>query len=246
MQKNRNSIRNYWFNLLSIITMMIVLSSCSNGQVQNTQEVLPANEFSTKIKEVPSAPILDVRTAKEFSRGYLQNAKNIDWNGEDFEKQVLQMDMSSPVFVYCLSGARSSSAASAMRSLGFKEVYEMDGGIIQWRRAGLPEVTGTSTIHKGMTKQQFSTLLKTDQLVLIDFYAEWCAPCKKMEPYLEEMTTEMKDSVLIVRLNIDDNQSLSNELKVSALPTLLLYKDRKLIWSYTGYIRKEDLVKQFK
>jgi thioredoxin len=132
-----------------------------------------------------------------------------------------------------------------MRSIGFKEVYNMNGGIIKWRADGLPEIIDTEINSAGMTRQQFDDLLETDQLVLIDFYAHWCAPCKKMEPYLDELKTEKKGVVTIVRIDIDQNRTLAEELHIEVLPTLLLYKNKKLIWSGTGYISKENLVKHF-
>ncbi len=229
--------------LLSITLLSILLNSCTNGQIQNSQ-TLSATEFAAKIKELPAAPILDVRTPDEFSKGHLVNALNYDWNGNEFEKQIASLDKSNPVFVYCLSGGRSSSAANKMRSDGFTQVYEMDGGVMKWRGANLPETTANTTTSNGMTKQQFDELLNSDKLVLVDFYAEWCAPCKKMKPYLEEIAKDMADKVVIIRINADDNQSLCKELKIDALPVLQLYKNKTLIWTNTGFIDKAGVVKQ--
>ena len=65
-------------------------------------------------------------------------AKNFDWNGEHFEHQVMGLDKTKPVFVYCLKGGRSASAASRLRDMGFKEVYELEGGTSNWQAAKLP------------------------------------------------------------------------------------------------------------
>lgn len=83
----------------------------------------------------------------------MENALNYDWNGSEFDKQMALLDKSKPVFVHCLSGGRSSSAASNMRSEGFKEVYELSGGIIKCRGANLPETTDTTVTSNGMNKQ---------------------------------------------------------------------------------------------
>lgn len=230
--------------LIGMAVFAIVLNSCSNSMSKGNGTTLSATEFAQKIKETPSAPIVDVRTPEEFSKGHIPNAKNIDWNGNDFETQISALDKTKPVFVYCLSGGRSSSAASQMRSDGFKEVYELEGGIMKWRGANLPETTDSSTLSSGMTKQQFDDLLKTDRSVLIDFYADWCAPCRKMKPYLEEISKDMADRVVVIRINADDNQALCKELKIDALPILQLYKKQTLAWSHSGYIGKDDVVKQ--
>ena len=230
--------------LLILAAFTIVFNSCTNGQSQGSETNLSATEFAQKIKDIPSAPSVDVRTPEEYSKGHLQNAKNIDWNGDDFDKQISTLDKTKPVFVYCLSGGRSSSAANKMRSYGFKEVYELKGGIMKWRGANLPETTENGTKSSGMTKEQFADLLKSDKLVLIDFYADWCGPCKKMKPYLEEISKDMTDKVVVIRINADDNQALCKELKIDALPVLQLYKKEVLAWSNSGYIEKKSVVAQ--
>ena len=227
---------------LYIIFASILLSACSGGQSQTGTNDLPATEFAQKIKEIPGAPVIDVRTPDEFSKGHLLNAKNIDWNGNDFQSQVSQLDKSKPVFVYCLSGGRSSSAAKQMRENGFTQVYELSCGIMKWRGADLPETTNTASL--GMNKQHFDELLNTDKTVLIDFYADWCGPCKKMKPYLEEISNDMKDKVQVIRINADDNQGLCKELKIDALPVLQVYKDKNLSWTHSGFIEKAEVVKQ--
>ena len=235
-------MKNYL--IISFVSFAILFHSCTNGQTGKSQTNYSATEFAEKIKELPSAPIVDVRTPDEFAKGHLQNAKNIDWNGADFSKQTALLDKSKPVFIYCFSGRRSAAAASQMRSEGFKEVYELNGGMMKWRAANLPETTDNTSIPLGMTKQQFDELLNSEKLVLIDFYAEWCAPCKKMKPYLDEISKDMSDKVRFVRINADDNQALCKELKIDALPVLQLYKNRALIWANEGYIGKEEVVKQ--
>ena len=235
-------MKNYLF--ASFVFVILLSYGCTIGQSQSTNTKLSVAEFSAKIKELPDAPLVDVRTPDEFSKGHLQNAKNIDWRGNDFKTQVSQLDKSKPVLVYCLSGARSAAAASQMRSDGFKEVYEMDGGIMKWRAENLPEATGTTAASNGMTKQKFNELLNSDKLVLIDFYADWCEPCKKMKPYLEEISKDMADKVAVTRINADENPSLCKELGVDGLPVLQLYKNKNLQWSNTGFISKEDVLKK--
>jgi len=229
---------------ISLAVIAILFNSCTNGQTQSTKTNLSASEFADKIKELPTATIIDVRTPAEFSKGHLANANNYDWNGNEFDKQIEPLDKSKPVFVYCLSGGRSSSAANKMRSDSFKTVYELDGGIMKWRGANLPETTDNTVTSNGMTKQQFDALLNSDKLVLIDFYADWCAPCKKMKPYLDEISKDMADKVVVIRINADDNQTLCKELQINALPVLQLYKNKTLTWTNTGFIEKSEVVKQ--
>lgn len=231
------------YTIVALVAFTIILNSCSTGQSQNSKTNLSALEFAEKIKELPNAPIIDVRTPDEFSSGHLQNAQNIDISGGDFEQQIETLDKSKPVFVYCLSGGRSASAASAMRGAGFKEVYELDGGILKWRGANLPETTSLATTKTtGMSKADYEKLFNTDKVVLVDFYADWCGPCKQMKPDIDAITSEMADKVTVVRINADDNAELCKELQIDALPTIKVYKNKALTWSNVGYIDKAGIV----
>jgi thioredoxin 1 len=123
--------------LISGIFMLSLAVGCSQGQNKAT---LAPQKFADKITQSTDGTVVDVRTPEEYAEGHLTNAKNFDWNGDHFEHQIMALDKSKPVFVYCLKGGRSASAASKMRSIGFKEVYELDGGIAKWQEAKLPVV----------------------------------------------------------------------------------------------------------
>lgn len=235
--------------LVNSLFLLLALSfaSCSTQQGGDGKSQLSPLEFSDKLKELSAAPLLDVRTPEEFLKGHIANAKNIDWNGDEFDKQIAELDKSKPVLVYCLSGGRSSAAASKMREDGFKQVLELDGGMMKWRAAQLPETTSEASNEStstGMSQTQFDALLDTDKLVLIDFYAEWCAPCKRMKPYLDEISKDMADKVTVVRIDVDANAAISQSLKIESLPTLQLYKNKALVWSNVGYIDKQKIVEQ--
>lgn len=188
--------------------------------------------------------MIDVRTPEEFAQGHLPMAENIDWNGRGFELQVGQYEKDRPVFVYCHSGSRSAAAAARMRKMGFTEVYELQGGIVKWRSAGLPEEAGNMPERPGMSIEAFNRLLDGDKPVLIDFYADWCIPCKKMEPFMNELQWELAANTEIIRINTEENRTLAEILRIEALPTLQLYKGHNIVWEHTGYIGKEDLRKQ--
>jgi len=235
-------MKRYFYACL--ISLSVFGTACSQEKNQPTN--LSVNTFAEKMKELPDELLLDVRTPEEFAKGHLIDSKNINWKDTNFANRVEQMDKSKPVFVYCLSGMRSAAAAKKMREMGFKEVYELDGGIVKWRAANLPETTDGVAKPEGMTQQQFSQLIDSDKLVLVDFYADWCEPCKRMEPYLKEISADMKDKVQVIRINADDNQALCKSLGVDALPVLQLYKNKTLHWSNAGFIEKGDVVKQLK
>lgn len=226
-----------------LLILFIFTNACVNGQ--NTGHAISPNVFEKQLKETPEAILVDVRTPEEFEGGHLKDARNINWNNSDFSKEVEQLDKSKPVYIYCLSGGRSAAAAASLRKSGFQSVTEMEGGMMKWRAAGLPEVSGKEKAA-GMTTAQFEDVLKTDKIVLIDFYADWCAPCKKMKPYLEEIERDMSDKVKLVRINADENPELCSQMNVEGLPVLMVYKNQQLTWQNLGYIDKAGVLPHLK
>jgi thioredoxin len=229
----------------SCAILLLVLSACTNGQ--NANFGLKVNEFNDKLNQTPNAQLIDVRTPGEYADGHLTNALNFDWNGAAFETQIKNLDKQKPVFVYCLSGGRSGSAAAKMRNEGFAAVYEMNGGIMKWRAAALPETKNeTSVESKGMSLNDYNKLTQSHKKVLIDFYAEWCAPCKKMKPYLDEISKDMKEEVTVIRIDADQNKLLLQELKIDGLPVLIMYKDGIQTWRNVGFIDKAEVLSKIK
>lgn len=125
--------------------------------------------------------------------------------------------------------------------MGFTTVYELEGGILKWNAAGFGKPM-TETI--GLSQQEYAKLLDSDKKVLISFYANWCAPCKKMAPYISQMQKDLANTVTIIRLNADENKTLITEMKINELPTLLLYENKQVKWKHSGFISEEDLKKQ--
>lgn len=221
--------------IIFILITAVIMNSCSNAQTKQVSSKLSATEFSEKLDTVKNAVIVDVRTSEEFQKGHIQNALNIDWNGSEFEQQLAMLDKDQPIFVYCLSGGRSSKAIAKMHEEGFTNLVEMPGGMMEWRANNLPEIKVDIT-GEGMDLGQYEALLQSDKLVLVDFYADWCAPCKKMKPYLEKIAVDMADTVTLVRIDADDNAALCKILNVVGLPVLKLYKSNELVWENIGYI----------
>jgi len=220
-----------------------LLVSCSIGQGSSKTDLSPT-EFSKQLSETENPTILDVRTPGEFGEGHIQNALNIDWNGSSFDTQVSKLDKNTTVFVYCLSGGRSSSAANQLRSNGFKKVFELDGGMMAWRSASLPETKDSKVVKStGMTTSEFEKLLQTDKVVLVDFYAEWCGPCKKMKPSIEAIEKEMAANVKVVRIDVDKNADLVKSFGILDIPILRVYKQGKITWEQKGFVEKEDIKK---
>ncbi|MEA2840194.1 MAG: thioredoxin 1 [Methylobacteriaceae bacterium] len=88
-----------------------------------------------------------------------------------------------------------------------------------------------------------SDVLKSSEPVVVDFWAEWCGPCRMIAPSLEEIATEMKGKVKVAKLNIDENPAVAGKLGIRSIPTLMLFKDGKLASQKVGAAPKGELVK---
>lgn len=227
------------FHLLSIILFILFAGACNNS---GSGQQLEAKAFSEKLHEENNPVLLDVRTPDEFSGGYIAGAININYNSEEFSQKVNKLDKSEPVYVYCLSGGRSSSAAGEMRKSGFKNVIELKGGILKWKAAGLELTPGTTASKPSMTQDEFKKLITDNVPVLVDFYAPWCAPCRKMSPMLDEMSKENEGKMKLVRINIDEHKQLAEELGVTEIPIFVVYKNGSETARKSGLQTKEDLL----
>ena len=193
-------------------------------------QTLTTAEFEAQLKQTANPQLLDVRTTGEFGGGHLPTAQNLDVRNPAFSDSLARFDKSRPVFVYCLSGGRSAKAAEQMRAQGFS-VYELQGGYLKWTTqlkpvAGVPAQPATSA--KAITPDALLKLAASNRLVLVDFYASWCAPCQKMMPIVEQLQTQYVGKVTIVKADADGSKALMQAYQVDEIPTLLLLKDGKL------------------
>jgi len=92
----------------------------------------------------------------------------------------------------------------------------------------------------------FRTIVASSKPVLIDFYAEWCGPCKTVAPILKEVAKVMGDEVKVIKIDIDKNPVLAKKLNIRSVPTLMIYKDETLLWRQSGVVPKVQLLKALK
>ena len=126
-------------SIISVASVFILVSiSCQSSDAQNAVVDLEPKEFAKKLSEKKERTLIDVRADWEYEEGHLVNAVNVNWDGDNFESETSKLDKSKPVFLYCYAGGRSSEAANYLRKAGFKEIYNLDGGIEKWQDVGLP------------------------------------------------------------------------------------------------------------
>lgn len=125
--------------ILFALMLSTTLGACQGNSSNGTVATVSVSDFQGKLTTAAKgAQLVDVRTPEEYADGHLKGSVNININSADFEQQISKLNKEVPVFVYCRSGARSARAAGKMESMGFKKVYNMDGGITAWGSAGMP------------------------------------------------------------------------------------------------------------
>ncbi|MEL0650878.1 MULTISPECIES: thioredoxin [unclassified Algibacter] len=89
---------------------------------------------------------------------------------------------------------------------------------------------------------KFSELINQETPVLVDFYAEWCGPCKMMTPILKDVKDNLKNRVSIIKIDVDKNKAIAEKYQVRGVPTMLLFKRGKQVWRQSGVLQKSELI----
>jgi thioredoxin len=228
-------------NLLGTILCTAIIISCT----AQTKSALTADEFEKAITTQKNIQVLDVRTSAEFFSGHIKNALQADWNDtKEFERRLAFVDKNKPVYVYCLAGGRSAAAADKMRKAGYKNVYELSGGTNAWRAANKP-LEGAGT-EKQMAIDELNATIKGSKIVLVDFGASWCPPCKQMEPVLKSLTENNKGKFTLLKVDGGRDQDILQAYKVTALPVFIIFKDGKQVWRKDGIATEKEIAEQLK
>lgn len=97
------------------------------------------------------------------------------------------------------------------------------------------------------TKESFRDVINGEVPVLVDFFAEWCGPCKMMTPILHQLREKMKDNIRILKLDVDKNPAVANAFQVQGVPTLVLFHKGKMVWRQSGVVAAnvlENIIRQ--
>jgi rhodanese-related sulfurtransferase len=122
--------------VIASLAFILLLAGCSSSSGATDLSVA---EFAGKVAEA-GVITLDVRTPGEFDQGHIEGSRLIDFQSGNFENEIAALDKGKTYAVYCRSGKRSGQAVKVMRDAGFKNVYNLNGGVIDWANAGLPLV----------------------------------------------------------------------------------------------------------
>ncbi|MEC7863981.1 MAG: thioredoxin domain-containing protein [Bacteroidota bacterium] len=232
-------------NILFLVSFSFVIS-CENTNSQIIENI-GAEKFQKLICQEDGI-IIDVRTLQEFSSGHIKDATNIDFYADDFTDKLKVVRKDVPIYVYCRSGGRSSLAASKMEKLGFTKVYNLVGGIGAWDSANYTTIKSKDrkqSIQPTFTVAEIGNVLRTNELVLIDFSAQWCVPCRKMKPVIQEIQKE-NSNIKVLFIDADVNKELIKQYQIKGVPAFVVFKNAKEVFRHVGIISKKELLKTIK
>lgn len=219
--------------------LFLGMSFFCNGLISAQPASLPATEFEKRMN-VQQLQLLDVRTAGEYQSGHLKNALQADWlNKEQFTERIKYLDKTNPILVYCASGIRSEQASKWLLDNGFKEVHHLKGGLTSWKMESKPVEGGENKIQ--LTLSSYKALSVSADIVLVDFGADWCPPCKVMQPVLTQLQAELKDKFTWVKVDGGIDINVMKAMQVDALPTFIIYKNGKETWRKKGVTQLSEL-----
>ncbi|HVZ25793.1 MAG TPA: rhodanese-like domain-containing protein [Sediminibacterium sp.] len=222
----------------SRILILLAFAGCR----ADAQEALTVPAFEQAMQQ-GHPQLLDVRTAGEFQTGHLANALQADWlNQSQFADRVQYLDKQKPVLVYCASGVRSAAAAKWLQQKGFTDVKSLAGGLTAWKLQGKP--IASPDAKPQMSQDTYQSLIQSADVVLVDFGAAWCPPCRQMEPVLEKLQKSYAGKFKLIKVDGGNDIAVMKAQEVSALPVFIVYKKGRETWRKQGVVSLEELGKQ--
>lgn len=220
---------------IAFFCALLTISSCDS----NAHKTLHTPDAFEQIINGSNVQVLDVRTMEEFNQGHIKNAFLADWKDQSaFKENISSLDKKRPVLVYCAAGPRSDAAADYLSSQGFK-VSELSGGINAWKAAGKPLSMDAPATPISIGEYKIMTNL--GPVVLVDFGADWCPPCKKMEPVIERLKSESGQQFKLVKIDAGVQMELMRMVNASSIPTFIIYKNGVETWRKEGLVSLGEL-----
>ncbi|GGN02504.1 hypothetical protein GCM10010967_41450 [Dyadobacter beijingensis] len=228
------------FRPLFVWVWLLAAHTVVFAQTAPRRDLVSFEEFESRLaKAGKNAQILDARLPEEYAQNHLEGAVSFSVANEaDFTKAIAKLDKNKPTFIYSIANGRSGKLARDLRDNGFTEVTELPGGLSKWIGLGKPVV---STVGPGLSLADYQASLKSDKLVLVDFGSRYCGSCKKLAPTVDSIKHEQASSVKVITIEAYENKSLTKEVGVTALPTLILYRGNQVVWKKSGVTPKAEI-----
>ncbi len=214
-----------------------------SGFCQEKHRIQFPNDFEKTIRASNPLHLIDLRTKGEFEAGHIKKSIHIDFLRADFEDYIKGIySKKTSLVLYCQSGKMSEDAANYLNELGYENIITLKGGFEKWISNSKPYTSAKKTFEPlgFISKENYNTRVRDNKWVLVDFYADWCGPCKKMAPILYKIDEE-NSQLSLLKIDADKNTSMTETLEVSEIPTMILYKNGKQVWRHTGLITEAEI-----
>ncbi len=221
----------------SAIALAFLMMACGNGPSSK----IDAKELSKKAEEA-NVQILDIRTAEEFKANHIEKSVNIDINSPKFDSLTSVLYSSLPVYIVANDDKAADKGVTRMNILGFREAKALTGGVSAWEKAGFELVSEKPKVVYESDTIPFLKARMGSKLVMVDFNATWCGPCKILQPTVEKIHDERAADVIVYSIDTDENPALAREYNANQIPLLVFIKNGKEVYRSLGVQPEESLL----
>ncbi len=230
--------------IISLILSFFISFAASQP---NTYININSKQFKELISQ-KKVSLIDVRTENEYKNEHISHAAQLNYYSFSFKRNLLLLPKDQAIYLYCNTGYRSEKAAEILAENGYEKVYNLKQGIMEWNLLDYPTVSEPDAKPDEtdrISPEEFEKLIASEKPVLIDFYAPWCAPCRKMMPMIDSLKTEYHGSYQIEKINADASKRLIKKLKLGAVPYFAIYKNGQKMSEKYGYISRNEIAEWF-
>lgn len=234
-----NSKTNTFASMLKPLVLLLFLLSfyaCKNNAVGK----LDIDAFN-QIASNNNAQIIDLRPKAEFDSGHIVNAASFVPNSPELDAYIDLLYKDVPVCIVGGSIEHNAKLIEALKYNGFKSINELNGGMSAWINAKLPiQKTLPKKIYPNDTIK-FDDAINGDKLVMVDFNATWCKPCKMMQPSIDRVHDERYNEVIVYSIDVDQFPQYNEKYQIKGIPLVMLFKNGKTLHRSEGYLEENKI-----
>jgi thioredoxin len=221
---------------LVLLVFLLSFFACKNNKTGK----LDIDAFN-QIASNNNAQIIDLRPKAEFDSGHIVNAASFVPNSSELDTYIDLLYKDVPVCIVGGSKEDNTKLIETLKSKGFKLINELNGGMSAWTNAKLPvQKTLPKKIYPNDTIT-FDEAINGDKLVMVDFNATWCKPCKMMQPSIDRVHDERSDEVIVYSIDVDQFPQYNEKYQIKGIPLVMLFKNGKNLHRSEGYLEENKI-----